>query len=89
MALSYDPLPTFWYVFFGIVEPVSTLAGAYHAILKPTEFYHDLIPKDYKSTSGFISSVVGEVTGGLVGRGQIPDEAKMGLAQLGSCEFAA
>ncbi|CAO1631213.1 unnamed protein product [Sympodiomycopsis kandeliae] len=85
MPAQLNPLPTRWYVFFGIVEPLSTLAGAYHAILNSNEFYHELVPTYFKSSSGQLRNAASDITGGMIAKGQIPEETKMGLAQLGSC----
>ncbi|PWN25100.1 hypothetical protein BDZ90DRAFT_281701 [Jaminaea rosea] len=80
------PLPAPWYIFFGLLEPVSTLAGAYFALLDTDGFYRDLIPLEMKgSAAAFVKGVVGEATGGALLSGKPSDEARMGLAQLGSC----
>lgn len=84
------PLPAPWYIFFGLLEPVSTLAGAYFALLDTDGFYRDLIPLEMKgSAAAFVKGVVGEATGGALLSGKPSDEARMGLAQLGSCEYGA
>ncbi|CAO1627837.1 unnamed protein product [Jaminaea pallidilutea] len=82
-----NPLPFSWYLFFGILEPLSTIGGAAMALFQSDNFYHDLVPLDFKSSSGVVKSFVGEATGGVLGAGPLPDEARMAVAQLGSCYF--
>lgn len=82
-ASSLDPLPYGWFLFFGVFEPVSTCLGAYFALFDTEQFYSDLVPADYKRTSSL--SGLGAKIG--VDVGSIDDEARMGTAQLGSCEY--
>lgn len=85
-AQQLNPLPFSWYLFFGVLEPLSTIGGAAMALFQSDNFYHDLVPLDFKSTSGVVKSFVGEATGGVLGAGPLPDEARMAVAQLGSCQ---
>lgn len=70
-----SPLPTFWYAFFGIVEPISTFSGAALALVTPANFYQDLVPQTF-FLPGFIRDVPPVPP---------PSAAGMAIAQLGSC----
>lgn len=70
-----NPLPLSWYLFFGIGEPVSTVAGAAYALGNTATFYRELIPTPFKSLTA-ASLIPG-----------VPEEARMAVAQLGSCEY--
>ncbi|CAO1622780.1 unnamed protein product [Parajaminaea phylloscopi] len=70
---TLDPLPTAWYLFFGIAEPVSTVAGAVYALGNTDVFYNELIPAAFKGTLRSISM------------SRPSEEARMAIAQLGSC----
>lgn len=74
---SVDPLPNHWYIFFGVLEPLSVLAGAFYAIIVPHRYSHELIPPSFLSSS--------KLQSGLLTAGILSDSTRMALGQLGSC----
>ncbi|ETS63469.1 hypothetical protein PaG_01754 [Moesziomyces aphidis] len=76
---SLDPLPDHWYYFFGVLEPLSVLAGSYYALVLPERYHHELIPPAFLSSS--------KLQSGLQNAGVLSDPARMALGQLGSCYF--
>ncbi|PWN54237.1 hypothetical protein IE53DRAFT_337431 [Violaceomyces palustris] len=78
-APLHDPLPFHWYAFFGILEPISVLAGSYYATFLPTKYYFELIPDPF-----LLSLKDASTPDHLEG---ISDNARMALGQLGSCYF--
>lgn len=65
------------YLFFGILEPISVLAGAYYALVLPERYNHELIPPAFIPASTLQSS--------LRQAGVLTDSTRMALGQLGSC----
>lgn len=65
------------YFFFGVLEPISVLAGAYYALVLPERYNHELIPPSFLPASSVQSS--------LRQAGVLTDSARMALGQLGSC----
>ncbi|PWZ02806.1 hypothetical protein BCV70DRAFT_197068 [Testicularia cyperi] len=78
-STTQDPLPNHWYLFFGVLEPISVLAGTVYATLLPERYNHELIPPAFLSSSKLQSS--------LLNAGVLTDSTRMALAQLGSCYF--
>lgn len=74
-----DPLPNHWYFFFGLLEPISVLAGTIYAVCFPERYNHELIPPAFVSASKIQSS--------LQTFGVLPQATRMALAQLASCYF--
>lgn len=68
---------TMQYLFFGILEPISVLAGAYYALVLPERYNHELIPPAFFPASTLQSS--------LRQAGVLTDATRMALGQLGSC----
>ncbi|KAL7418973.1 hypothetical protein Q5752_006657 [Cryptotrichosporon argae] len=57
-----DPLPSAYYYFFWLVEPILTLAGAAYAIFLPTTYAAALLPSGVeRSTAGLGSTVRGQM----------------------------
>lgn len=76
--LSTSPYPpTSQYVFFGILEPLSVLAGAYYALILPERYNRELIPPAFFPASTLQNS--------LRQTGALTDASRMALGQLGSC----
>ncbi len=67
------------YYFFGVLEPLSVLAGSYYALVLPERYHHELIPPAFLSSS--------KLQSGLQNAGVLSDPARMALGQLGSCYF--
>lgn len=67
------------YYFFGILEPLSVLAGAYYAIILPERYNHELVPPAFISSS--------KLQSGLLQAGVLSESTRMALGQLGSCYF--
>lgn len=67
------------YYFFGVLEPLSVLAGSYYALVLPERYHHELIPPAFLSSS--------KLQSGLQNAGVLSDSARMALGQLGSCYF--
>lgn len=65
------------YFFFGVLEPISVLAGAYYALVLPERYNHELIPPSFLPASSVQSS--------LRQAGVLTDSTRMALGQLGSC----
>lgn len=65
------------YFFFGVLEPLSVLAGAYYALVLPERYNHELIPPAFLPASTLQSS--------LRQAGVLTDSTRMALGQLGSC----
>ncbi|SPO19855.1 uncharacterized protein UTRI_00252_B [Ustilago trichophora] len=76
---ALDALPDHWYFFFGILEPISVLAGTYYALVLPERYNHELIPPAFFPASKLQSS--------LRQAGVLTDSTRMALGQLGSCYF--
>lgn len=76
---AQDPLPDHWYFFFGILEPISVLAGTIYAVGFPEKYNHELIPPAFVSASKIQSS--------LQTVGVLSQATRMALAQLASCYF--
>ncbi|KAJ1030847.1 hypothetical protein NDA18_002076 [Ustilago nuda] len=74
---SLDPLPDRWYYFFGVLEPISVLAGAYYALILPERYNDGLIPPSFLPESSAQSS--------LRQAGVLTNSTRMALGQLGSC----
>ncbi|EPQ32253.1 uncharacterized protein PFL1_00450 [Pseudozyma flocculosa PF-1] len=72
-----DPLPFHWYFFFGILEPISVLAGAYYAIGLPERYHYELIPHAFLLPAQVQTLLKNATT--------LSDNARMALGQLGSC----
>lgn len=72
-TMARHPLPTFYYLFFGLFEPSLTLIGAYLAIFTPGQYASDLLPAGVER----VTAVLGDTI-----RGQ------MIIGGLGSCELA-
>jgi hypothetical protein len=85
---SYDPLPFFYYYFFAFFEPISTIAGAAICLYDPSDFYLQLIPRDFKQvgSSGILKGAVKDAFGVGQGSRVVDDEGRMAVAMLGSCE---
>ncbi|CAD6900221.1 unnamed protein product [Tilletia controversa] len=47
MAVRAHPFPLPWYIFFGIVEPVSVLAGATYALAFQQKYHFELVPPSF------------------------------------------
>ncbi|EST09835.1 hypothetical protein PSEUBRA_000224 [Kalmanozyma brasiliensis GHG001] len=75
--IAAEALPYHWYLFFGILEPLSVLAGAVYAILLPERYNHELIPPAFFPASTLQNS--------LRQAGVLTDATRMALGQLGSC----
>lgn len=92
-------LPLGWYIFFGIVEPISVLAGCVYATFFQSNYHDELIPKGYAqraiagiAVKGAKKSVwkAGSVAKTVIATstaGQLDSASQMALAQLGSCYF--
>ncbi|CBQ67608.1 conserved hypothetical protein [Sporisorium reilianum SRZ2] len=74
---TLDALPDHWYMFFGVLEPLSVLAGAYYALALPERYNHELIPPAFFPAS--------TLQGSLRQAGVLTDATRMALGQLGSC----
>ncbi|SNX81520.1 uncharacterized protein MEPE_00225 [Melanopsichium pennsylvanicum] len=74
-----DAFPDHWYFFFGVLEPISVLAGCFYAIILPERYNHELIPPAFIPASAVQSS--------LRTAGVLTDSTRMALGQLGSCYF--
>jgi hypothetical protein len=55
-AGARTPLPFHWYVFFGIVEPISVLAGCVYAIVFQENYYGELVPLGYLRKASALSA---------------------------------
>lgn len=92
-------LPLGWYVFFGIVEPISVLAGCVYATFFQSNYHNELIPKGYaqKAIAGVVvqGAKKSVFKAGSAAKtaiitstaGQLDAASQMALAQLGSCYF--
>jgi hypothetical protein len=92
-------LPLGWYVFFGIVEPISVLAGCVYATFYQSNYHNELIPKGYAqraiagiAVEGAKKSIwkAGTAAKTVISTstgGQLDAASRMALAQLGSCYF--
>ncbi|KAN0066060.1 hypothetical protein ACQY0O_000153 [Thecaphora frezii] len=72
-----DPLPLHWYLFFGVLEPVSVLAGAYYALVLPQRYHYELVPPAFLLPAQVQALLKDSIT--------LSDNARMALGQLGSC----
>ncbi|UZJ56802.1 hypothetical protein CBS101457_006122 [Exobasidium rhododendri] len=73
--------PLHWYVFFGILEPISVLAGVIYAIYFQENYYAELIP------AGYLDKIASSTVTGAARKTSLTDPTRMALAQLGSCYF--
>lgn len=92
-------LPLGWYIFFGIVEPISVLAGCVYATFLQNNYHNELIPSGYAkraiagiAVQGTKKSIwkAGSATKTMIATstaGQLDSASRMALAQLGSCYF--
>ncbi|GAA5992493.1 hypothetical protein JCM5350_003495 [Sporobolomyces pararoseus] len=72
LASSSSPLPTPYFVFFSLVEPLLTYIGAAYAIFTPTEYFVSLFPPSLRPPPVLAS---------------IHPASIMATRQLGSCYF--
>ncbi|KAK0563056.1 hypothetical protein OC861_005014 [Tilletia horrida] len=83
MSLA-DPFPLPWYIFFGIVEPISVFAGATYALAFQQKYHYELVPPAFVvSKPKLLTKLVKTAQGSILPPLDAP--TSMGLSQLGSC----
>ncbi|KAK0529190.1 hypothetical protein OC834_003783 [Tilletia horrida] len=81
-----DPFPLPWYVFFGIVEPISVLAGATYALAFQKKYHYELVPPSFVVPKPkLISKVIKAAPSAAALMPALDAPTSMGLSQLGSC----
>ncbi|KDN45253.1 hypothetical protein K437DRAFT_247305 [Tilletiaria anomala UBC 951] len=77
---SVTPLPRHWYLFFGVIEPISVFAGCIYAIFFQEKFYLEQVPEAF-APPPYTRSIFGTPSV------KLDAAVRMVLAQLGSCYF--
>lgn len=62
MTTAVTPLPDHWYYFFGIIEPISVLAGAAYAIFFQENYHAELIPSALARLTSSASPALGSTS---------------------------
>ncbi|KAE8243674.1 hypothetical protein A4X13_0g6992 [Tilletia indica] len=87
MATQADPFPLPWYIFFGIVEPISVVAGATYALAFQQKYHYELVPPSFvvpkPNLLGKIAKTAQPTVTAVLPTLDAP--TSMGLSQLGSC----
>ncbi|CAD6974612.1 unnamed protein product, partial [Tilletia controversa] len=87
MAVRAHPFPLPWYIFFGIVEPVSVLAGATYALAFQQKYHFELVPPSFVVPKpNLLAKIVKTAQPAATAILPALDApTAMGLSQLGSC----
>ncbi|KAL9940791.1 hypothetical protein V8E36_000279 [Tilletia maclaganii] len=83
--MSLSPLPLPWYIFFGVIEPLSVLAGATYALAFQHKSHYELVPPSFVLPKPSLVSKFVKAGPPVAVQAPLDAPTSMGLSQLGSC----